>query len=299
MKGLFVGLTTLDWVYLVQQVPQANQKIVALDQTWSAGGPATNAALTFSALGNEATLVGALGSHPLTRMIGEDLQTWGVAFQDRAPELTQPPPMSSILVTQGTGERAVISRNAQGRVIDPQRFSQGELAALLSGVEIMLADGHQMLLSVALAQMARAKKIPVLLDGGSWKPGLENLLPWITHALCSGDFYPPQTQTPQQVFAYLQGRGIPYRAITRGADPILYQSPQGAGEIAVPAVPVRDTTGAGDIFHGGFCHFYGQADFITALGEAAALASRGCQFLGSRGDPALFPSRTGFNPSKK
>ena len=51
MNGLFVGLTTLDFIYLSEGLPQSNEKIVALDTAISTGGPATNAAVTFAYFG--------------------------------------------------------------------------------------------------------------------------------------------------------------------------------------------------------------------------------------------------------
>ena len=45
--GLFVGLVTLDLIYLADCPPQNNQKIVATDYTAAAGGPAANAGVTF------------------------------------------------------------------------------------------------------------------------------------------------------------------------------------------------------------------------------------------------------------
>ena len=50
-RGLFVGLTTLDLIYHADHPPQANQKVVAKDMMFAAGGPATNAAVAFAALG--------------------------------------------------------------------------------------------------------------------------------------------------------------------------------------------------------------------------------------------------------
>lgn len=38
VKGLFVGLITLDLIYSITQYPQENQKIVASDYTVAAGG---------------------------------------------------------------------------------------------------------------------------------------------------------------------------------------------------------------------------------------------------------------------
>lgn len=48
--GLFVGLITLDVMYLTPHLPAPNQKIVAQDYAIAAGGPATNAAIAFQYL---------------------------------------------------------------------------------------------------------------------------------------------------------------------------------------------------------------------------------------------------------
>ncbi len=72
-RGLFVGLVTLDLIYLADSIPKNNQKIVATDYTVAAGGPATNASVTFSHLGNQAQILGVMGSHPMTQLIRGDV----------------------------------------------------------------------------------------------------------------------------------------------------------------------------------------------------------------------------------
>ncbi|HEY9735543.1 MAG TPA: PfkB family carbohydrate kinase, partial [Trichocoleus sp.] len=85
-RGLFVGLITLDCIYKVDQVPGSDDKIVAEDCLLVAGGPATNAAVAFRYLGNQATVLGGLGSHSVTSLIRSDLQAQGVEIQDLLPE---------------------------------------------------------------------------------------------------------------------------------------------------------------------------------------------------------------------
>ncbi|NER85228.1 MAG: sugar kinase, partial [Leptolyngbya sp. SIO1D8] len=62
--GVFIGLITLDCIYQTQKALEANEKQVAEAVLFAAGGPATNAAVAFRALGNRSILVGALGQHP-------------------------------------------------------------------------------------------------------------------------------------------------------------------------------------------------------------------------------------------
>ncbi|MGJ5628583.1 sugar kinase [Nostoc sp. CALU 1950] len=278
-RGLFVGLITLDLIYLADSPPQNNQKIVAIDYTVAAGGPATNAAVTFNYLGNnQATVLGIVGSHPMTQLIRGDLANYKVAIADLEPTTDLVPPISSIIVTQTTGERAVVSINA----VKTQASTAFIPPDILQNVDIVLIDGHQMEVSYSIAQMAKAKNIPVVIDGGSWKPGFEQILPFVDYAICSANFYPPNCQTGEDVFSYLGGFDIPHIAITHGQKPIEYLSCTKTGIVDVPQIQAVDTLGAGDIFHGAFCHYILRESFIDALALAANIAADSCKFFGTR-----------------
>jgi sugar/nucleoside kinase (ribokinase family) len=276
-RGLFVGLVTLDLIYLANSAPKNNQKIVAIDYIVAAGGPATNAAVTFSHLGNQATVLGVVGSHPMTQLIRGDLANYKVAIADLEPTTDLAPPVSSIIVTQSTGERAVVSINA----VKTQASSASIPPDILQNVNIVLIDGHQMAVSYSIAQMAKVKNIPIVIDGGSWKPGFEQILPFVDYAVCSANFYPPDCQTGEDVFAYLSGFDIPHIAITHGQKPIEYWNTK-TGIVNVPQIQAVDTLGAGDIFHGAFCHYILRESFTDALALAANIAADSCKFFGTR-----------------
>jgi sugar/nucleoside kinase (ribokinase family) len=273
-KGLFVGLITLDLIYLAESPPLPNQKIVAQETAIAAGGPATNAAVAFQALGNSATILGALGQHPITSLIRADLENCGVAIADLDPTRTDSPPVSSIVVTQATGDRAVVSINAVKSQISVNSIPSN----ILDGVDIVLIDGHQMEVGAAISQFANLKNIPVVMDGGSWKPGFETVLPCIDYAICSANFQPPNAQ---DVVEFLNSFGISQIAITHGKDEIEAWN-QERFRVEVPHVSVVDTLGAGDIFHGAFCHYILEETFATALSKASKVAAGACQFFGTR-----------------
>nr|WP_322745267.1 sugar kinase [Coleofasciculus sp. LEGE 07081] len=271
-------MVTLDLIYLSPKLPGNNEKISASDYTVSAGGPATNAAVTFSYLGDRATILGAVGTHAITQLIRGDLESRGVAIADLNPTLREPPPVSSIIVTQSTGERAVISINAA-----KIQASRDQLPATIeAGVDLVMIDGHQMEVSRAIAQFAKANNIPVVIDGGSWKTGFETVLPFVDYAVCSANFYPPDCHSRAKVFAYLETMGIPHIAITCGEKPIEYLSLGESGYLPVPEIKAVDTLGAGDVFHGAFCHFILRHNFTDTLAAAAEVAARSCQFFGTR-----------------
>lgn len=273
--GLFVGLITLDCIYRVSHVPHSDEKIVAEDSLLVAGGPATNAAIAFATLGNRATLVGALGRHPLADLVRVELMGHGVEIIDLTPSLDTPPPLSTILVTAATGDRAVVSRNAVGR--QAQTISSPE--KYLAGIDVVLIDGHQMAAGLAVAQQARSQTIPVVIDAGSWKPGFDVVLPLSTSVIAAAKFRLPDSLPTLTGLADL---GIGEVAITAGAEPIQFYTEGKAGFLPVPAVVVKDTLGAGDIFHGAFCHYRLHEPFALALDHAAQIAARSCQYFGPR-----------------
>ncbi|BDM79039.1 PfkB family carbohydrate kinase [Acaryochloris marina] len=281
-SGLFIGLSTLDMIYLASGPPQANQKLVAQDSLISAGGPATNAAATFAHLNNTAHLLTAWGQHPITQLMQADLDSLSqpIRLTDLTPDQPQSPPVSSIVVTQTTGERAIISLNAQRQIAQPHQIPQEQWDKLTT-TDIILMDGHQIPVSLSIAQ--HATSITTVLDGGSWKPGLEKLLPYINYAICSANFHPPGCEDTQATVEYLK-QTLPdpaHIAITQGDRPILYWNST-AGTVPVPSITPVDTLGAGDIFHGAFCHFILHSDFPQALAQAAQVASTACQFFGTR-----------------
>ena len=270
-RGLFVGLVTLDLIYLADAPPSANQKIVAQEATIAAGGPATNAAIAFQHLGNATSLLGAIGAHPICHLIKADLQSCGVQIVDLDVTKTDSPPVSSIVVTKSTGDRAVISLNAVRSQLSPNIISP----TILKDVDIVLIDGHQMQIGATIVKWATDRHIPVVIDAGSWKPGFETILPYVDYAICSANFHPPTDRT---IFNYLQAFGISNIAITHGNNDIELLD----HKINVPQVSVIDTLGAGDIFHGAFCHYILEQPFAVALSSAAKVAAHSCQFFGTR-----------------
>lgn len=244
----------------------------------AAGGPASNAAVTFVYLGNEANLVTVIGNHPLSNIIKADLANYKVQITDLNPHQLTPPPISSIIVTKSTGDRAVISINATKSQANIEQLPDH----ILDEIDIILIDGHQMLISEEIAAQAKFKNIPIVIDGGSWKQGFEKVLPYVDYAICSANFYPPQCQSQQDVLDYLQQQGIKNIAITQGEKPIIYLTNNYQEKINIKPIKVIDTLGAGDIFHGAFCHYILSHNFATALINASKIASKSCQFFGTR-----------------
>ncbi|MBZ5685589.1 MAG: sugar kinase [Acidobacteriia bacterium] len=277
-NGIFVGLSTIDVVYAVDHFPSPNKKVVALSQDVHVGGPATNASITFSHLGGAATLVTAVGRHPLANLVRQELERYSVRLIDLNPAFDDVPVISSISVNKA-GERNIISANATrvtalAAQLDEAAFKQAS---------VVLVDGHYMQVCQTWAGTAHARGIPVVFDGGSWKDGTEELLKRVETAICSADFLPPTCATENDVLSYLKKCGVTNIAITRGSESVRFVSNVASGVVQVPQVQVADTMGAGDIFHGAFCYYSSIGlGFVEALQSATRIAAESCRFRGTR-----------------
>jgi sugar/nucleoside kinase (ribokinase family) len=285
-RALACGLATVDVVHLVDGVPGPDEKVVALSTEVSAGGPALNAALTASLLGVGTRLVSAVGVGPFAAVVAREYASCGVALTDVAPPGFEPP-LSSVLVTRGSGERAVVSRNAVG-ASGYADHSVKRVEEWLDGVTAVLVDGHHLPVARAVAEEARRREVPVLLDGGSWKPGLESLLPHVDVAVVSRDFTVPGAGGRHgDGLSALLHLGPWWVARTDGPRPVLWaRADDSAGEVAVPDVEVVDTLGAGDVLHGALLAALareGTADLPGALGWAVEVAARSVTAAGARG----------------
>ncbi len=273
-SAVFVGLTTLDLGYAVPQYPAEDSKTTATEQFAGAGGPAANAAVAFAALGGTATLVTALGTHPLTDVVRADLSAHGVRVADAAASATGQLPVSSIVVARRSGSRTVVSLDSAGLVPEWRT----ELGAPVASADIVLLDGHYPALARAVAAVAGVHGVPVVLDAGRYRPAHDDLLPFADTVICSAEFAPPGADP----FDHVLAAGARRVAVSRGPAAIEYRTPEGRGEIAIERVEQPDTLGAGDVLHGAYCAFAGEG-FVPALRRAADIATLSCRFFGTRG----------------
>ncbi len=278
-RGLFVGLTTLDLVQRVAQRPGVNEKIIAQRSDLAVGGPAAVAAVTFSALGGRGLLLSALGPGPLGGLAGKELDHAGVCVVDAwagGADLS----ISAITVLDGTGERSVVSRNAEDLIVTVPACLPG----LARDADVVLIDGHHPDLAVAAARAARAAEIPVVLDCGSAKPVYAELLPLADAVVCSAGFVAGGPDGFDEVSEAMVAEGARLVAMTAGAAPVRWRTREETGAVEVPPVTVRDTLGAGDVLHGAvaFARAQGAMDPERILSLGVAVASLRVQHVGPR-----------------
>ncbi|WP_133905714.1 PfkB family carbohydrate kinase [Actinophytocola oryzae] len=246
-----VGLCTVDLVQRVTALPAPGEKVQSLSVEVAAGGPAANAAVAVAALGGRARLSTVLGNHPLARLAAEDLSSCGVELTDALPDRADPPAVSAVSVRASDGERTVVSHNAAGVAAPP--------LVDLTSANALLLDGHHPALALHAARSARERGVPVVLDAGSWKPVLAELLQYVDVCACSSTFRSPSLLTNPVVIR------------TNGPDPVTWSTGEAQGRVAARRVRARDTTGAGDVWHGALALAVGRLGAVPTAAEVPAL----------------------------
>lgn len=310
--GLFVGLCTLDVIQLIDRMPAPDEKVVARDVTVAAGGPAANAAVAFASLGGTAVLLTRLGDDEAGRIAAADLAAHGVTVvpaDEVGSSVGTTTTIATILVTNSTGERAVVSTLDHGRsahlagaadsTTSPTSVDPGVTRLMdIYRPDVILVDSHEVDLSLPICRDAAARSIPVVLDCGAAKSHTPLQLPWVSAAVVSEAF---SADGADAALLQLRTHGARFAAVTAGGKPIRFAvdpaaTPgdegatcgiSSAGIIEVPSVRAVDTLGAGDFFHGALAFAIARdglthEGFVRALTEAAQVASRSVQSFGTR-----------------
>ena len=277
--GVFVGLATLDVIHRVSSPPASNQKITSNAQFVAAGGPAANAAVTFAALGGTAVLVTALGDDPVAALIKAELAECGVRVVDSIAGTVRAVPVSAVTVIESTGDRSVVSADA----VHSDAAPPNDLDAVLAGADVVLVDGHHPLIARAAVEHAAARDTTSVVDAGRWKPVMSELIPFVTDMVCSADFRTPGASDTAATAATLVRSGVRTVVTTHGGEPVEFWSEGNSGSVAVEAVTVVDTLGAGDVFHGAYAYYSTQFGSVQErIRRSARVAALRCSVIGPR-----------------
>ena len=172
---------------------------------------------------------------------------------------------------------------AAGVLIEPRGggdLDSGYVLAIEPMKGRILLDQYEHPFVTRHAEAIRAFDGPVILDGGGWKDWSPEYLRLADIPIVSEAFF---AGGPDAFAGECAALGIERWAVTRGARGVIWRDRGRWGEI--PALPVRavDTLGAGDVFHGAFCHAFAESgEFVAALESANRVAARFCASPGSR-----------------
>jgi sugar/nucleoside kinase (ribokinase family) len=154
---------------------------------------------------------------------------------------------------------------------------------MIARSRILHLDGCDSQAALQAARWAREAGIPVVVDIDEvYDESTHELLRTVDYLIAASGF----AEDPREL---AERYGCPVVGITRGAGGAVFWSRGRRLDSAAFRVPVADTTGAGDVFHGAF--IYGllqQWSLEDTIRFAHAVAAMKCMHLGARrGIPSI------------
>lgn len=281
MNCLFIGTIAKDLLMLVAEPPQSDRRIEAVRIAESCGGPAATAAHAFSSLGGQAgliTAVGTDGNAPFAetearRIAGSRLQLFAEPGGTTS---------FSVIQVEADGKRCITHFGGCIGALNPAELDSG-LLAWADMIHLAGMKDHQI---VAVARACRERsRARLSADGGNL--GGKALL---ALSRCV-DILIPDHKTvrkslglePEAACQRFAEGGTALSCVTMGERGLVALWEGQALRLPAYSVPVVDTTGAGDNFHGALLFALSQAyPPQRALAFASAYSALTCTGLGGQ-----------------
>ncbi len=278
------GLNAVDHLIVAPEYPAFDTKVRFTEYKKSAGGQSASAMVSLQRLGLKTAYAGRFGSDAEGRFGLSSLEYEGVNLDFAETIDGADNQIAFIIIDARSGERTIVWDRDERLSYRPDE-APVELAAR---GRVLHIDAHDPPACAVMARAARSAGTIVTADIDNIYEGLPELLPLIDVLIASVEFPHRLTGISDERAALVEIKaryGCAVVGVTLGARGALVYCERKFIESPAFAVPgdCRDTTGAGDAFHGGF--IYGMLrgdDLATCITLGNAVAALKCRSLGGR-----------------
>jgi sulfofructose kinase len=282
-----LGQCSLDYIGTIERYPAVDSKCEFRDMVVEGGGPVATAMVALARWGFATSFCGVIGDDYFGDEIRRSLEGEGIRLGKLIERENSRSQFAFIVAEPATGSRTVFWRRPTGPSVEPDELD----GAAIQKSRVFYTDGFFERASLAGARRAREAGVRVVVDAGSMREGMLDLLSLSDCFIASQSFANAYAgaKHPADICRELSSRGPAVAGITLGANG--YVAFANGEAIAKPAYDVRaiDSTGCGDVFHAGFvCGFLNGWDAEESLDFGAWAAAMVCRKPGGRkGIPTL------------
>jgi sulfofructose kinase len=276
-----VGLNATDTVIPLSNYPVLGSKVEFRSSSVLPGGQVATTVVACQQWGMSTRYVGKIGDDAAATLHREAFARAGVeSHLIPAPGCVS---QQSLILVDPTGERTVLTSRDEALTLRPADLER----EWITNARALHVDGFDTEAAILASTWAREANVPVVADLDELYPNVEDLIANVDYLIVSRDFPSRLTSEPdlEQALRKMQRRySCRLAAATLGQEGVL--AFDGKQLLHTPAfcVPVRDTTGAGDIFHAGFIYALLQDwPLDRQLEFACAAAALNCTAVGARG----------------
>jgi sulfofructose kinase len=276
-----LGLCVVDHLYLVEGLDPRAERIRYVERRVTGGGMVGNALAQAARLGCQAHALSAVGEDADGRFVRRCLRAAGVVTRRIAVDAGCPTSIAVVQVDRRTGERRFLVADRRARERDVPDF---DLAPIRRRA-VLLVDGHFPTQALRAVRRAREVGAVVVADFHRPLPQMRRLLPFVDYPIVPLGFvreYAPGAPREALLELHEKFGGTP--VVTLGARGGLYLEGGRVRRFGAPRVRVRDTTGAGDAFHGAFAAAIARGlELRAAIAWGARAGALCCTALGATG----------------
>jgi sugar/nucleoside kinase (ribokinase family) len=294
-----MGLNSVDFLSVVPEFPAPNSKMKMLRFSKQGGGQVATTIVALSRWGLKTKYIGKVGMDDLGQFSLNSIRQDGVDVSSVTIEPNATNQFAMIIVDGASGERTILW-NRDERLM----YRKGELRKeeVCAG-KLLHLDGHDIHAALQCARWAKEEGIPTVIDLDKVEPLTSELIKEIDFVITSSRFPALYTgiSDREEALLELQKHTPGFLCATLGHEGAMTMV---NGEFIYSEgfkVKAVDTTGAGDVFHGGF--IYGLLknwEVAEILSFANAVATLKCQDLGGRkGIPTLEEVRRFLSQQEK
>ena len=282
-----MGLNSVDFLCLVPEFPTPNSKMQMRQFSKQGGGQVATAMVALSRWGVKTKYVGKVGNDELGQFSLHSIRQKGVDISSVMTEPHATNQFAMIIVDGSTGERTILwSRD------DRLMYREGELRKdEVSFGKILHLDGHDIHAALQCTRWAKQEGITTVIDLDKVEPLTSELIKRIDFVITSARFPALYTgiSDREKALIELQKHTPGFLCATLGHEGAMALVEGKVTYVEGLKVKTVDTTGAGDVFHGGFIYGLLQNwELEEILRFANAASALKCQDLGGRkGIPAL------------
>lgn len=253
MSILCIGQAVYDLTFPLDSFIQENQKYRIQQRLSCMGGPAANASYLCALWGIETSLIARVGNDLFGKEIIQELSSVGVSTTSIYMDKLHSTSISCILSNKQNGSRTIINT--------PLPNEQFPITWPTQTPNVLLLDGHEK--EASLEALQKYPQATSILDAGTYKPEIMELINRVDYLVCSQDFAYQysgisisidQEETWYKTFERLESINPNHIVITLGEHGALYKEHNKIYRIPAYPADTIDTTGAGDIFHGAFAY---------------------------------------------
>jgi len=296
---LGLGCAAVDDLIYIESFPLPDTKTRVLRRERHCGGLTTTALVAAARLGARCAYAGALGEGELSEFVRLTLDREGVDVRFVPFDAGANPLHATIVVAEREGSRNILLH----KVGHTGASDDLPDAALIQRAKVLFLDQFNERGNLRAARLAREAGVPIVADFEARNGDrFSELLGLVDHLILSHGFASELAGTPFPADA-LERLGARERAatiITVGEQGCWYQGRGDEKARQFPAfrVPVADTTGCGDAFHGAYAAALAwgldleeRVRLACAVAALKATKSGGQQGLPNRDDVERFLSQ--------